>query len=285
MSQKSVFIVGASSGIGYGLALEFAERGWKVYAGSRSVRKMAPLKDKGIHVVYVDITDQESINAAKELIQRENAGRLDVLYLNAGVAKDGPLLDIPMEDIESSFRTNVFGPIRVIKTFQYILLQNQAAVAFTSSLVIHTSLPFRFAYAATKTSFDILARMLSMECGDLGIKVINIRTGAVESEIWSPPLIPGKDSVYYTGTDEPLGAFEPSKMATGMYCVKAVSVVERALKKKAVYTQVYRGAGTFFGYLLGMLPFRAYRRIVIKITNLAEPFRIAKERIFKEKQF
>lgn len=283
MSQKTVFMVGASSGIGYHLALEFASKGWKVYAGSRRVEKMASLKDKGIHVIELDFTNQESVDAARDFILEDNDGKLDLLYLNAGVGSVGSVLDTPIEITQSSFDTNVFGPIRVIQSFQKLLIRNGSTVAFTSSIITHLPVPFMFTYRASKTSFRLLAEAISIECGDLGINVINVMTGAVNTDMSdTPPFIPGANSVYYDGKNRALYDVNHRNMESSVYAKKVVKDVEWSMKKKRVFTEVYRGGTASAAWFLGtFVSFNMLRWIFLKMTKLRQPITVAKERFLK----
>lgn len=281
-----VFVVGASSGIGYGLALEFAARGWTVYAGSRNVAKMSPLKDKGVHVLYLDVTSQESIDTARDVIKQETKGQLDVLYLNAGMSRAGSVLEMPMKDIEDSFQTNAFGPLRVVRSFQQMLLKNHATVAFTGSVIVNTTFPFMYAYAASKASFDILAHYLAIECGDLGVKVVNVRSGAVESEIFdAPKFTPKEGSLYYTGKEEAIAILDPYKMATAKYCSTVVTTVERSIKKGTSFKEIYYGGGASFSWFVNkFVPYSVYHWLILKVTKMDKVFTILKERLTKDKR-
>ena len=95
--KKSAFVTGASSGIGYSTAIELARRGYRVFAGARRLEAMEPLKSHGITVLKLDVTSMESIIAAKDLIEKETKGCLDILFNNAGVPCRGPAFDLEEE--------------------------------------------------------------------------------------------------------------------------------------------------------------------------------------------
>lgn len=270
---KTVLIVGASSGIGYGLAREFCLRGYKVYAGSRNVSKMDPLKELGCFTFSLDITSKESIDNAKELILKDNGGIIDILYLNAGITAKGTLFDIDMDLVESCFRTNVFGPLMVLQSFHKLLVDQESTVVFTSSIVLHTQAPFLYPYTASKTSFDLLARQLAVEAGKLGIKIVNIRTGAIESEIWAAPYVPPKGSIYYNDGESIGESISPNKTPADIYSKRVVSDIERAISKQRVYTCVYRGAKSWMAWFVGQLPFvSVYMPLILRVTKLTSLF-------------
>lgn len=72
---------------GNALALEFASKGYRVFATARSLKSLGNLQEKGIEILTLDVTDPESISALKtELISR-TGGSLDILFNNAGARK------------------------------------------------------------------------------------------------------------------------------------------------------------------------------------------------------
>lgn len=59
--HKTAFVTGASSGIGYSVAIELAKRGYKVFAGARRLEAMKPLEDFGIEILELDVSSLSSI--------------------------------------------------------------------------------------------------------------------------------------------------------------------------------------------------------------------------------
>ena len=90
-TNKTVFITGASSGIGLETALTFFERGWNVIATMRNPEKRRTrLHEKGLpDLLHLDVTERASIQAAVQAAL-ERHGRIDVLVNNAGYALYGP---------------------------------------------------------------------------------------------------------------------------------------------------------------------------------------------------
>ncbi len=71
---------------GHALALEFASHGLKVFATARSISSLERLSEQGITTLTLDVTSLESINAVKKEIEKRNAGKLDILFNNAGLS-------------------------------------------------------------------------------------------------------------------------------------------------------------------------------------------------------
>ena len=113
--MKTVFITGASAGIGYECAKIFMENGWNVAATMRNPEN-APgdLKQENVLITKMDVTDVNSIkNAVRETICR--FGQIDVLINNAGYYSIGVVEAIPEEEIRRQIETNLLGLIFTTK--------------------------------------------------------------------------------------------------------------------------------------------------------------------------
>lgn len=87
-SRKSVLITGCSKGgIGDGLAQEFHRKGIRVFATARNLSKVRHLKELGMEVIPLDVTNELSLNEAVEKVKIATAGRLDILINNSGSGK------------------------------------------------------------------------------------------------------------------------------------------------------------------------------------------------------
>lgn len=144
MQNKSVALVtGANKGIGLQIATDLAAQGLTVLIGSRDLKKgenAAKSIGPNVHALQLDVTDQASIIAAAERIQREFS-RLDVLVNNAGIshvpepdgsfpkggAQSGLLSVAPLDDVRKVWETNVFGVIAVTQAMLPLLRKAPAA--------------------------------------------------------------------------------------------------------------------------------------------------------------
>ena len=150
MQDKLVALVtGANKGIGLQIAKDLAAHGLTVLVGSRHLESgMIAAKSIGAdaHAIQLDVTDQASIDAAADRIQKE-FGRLDILMNNAGIShlpKPGGtfqeavasnLLTVaPLADIRAVFETNVFGVIAVTQAMLPLLRESPAGrIVLTAS--------------------------------------------------------------------------------------------------------------------------------------------------------
>lgn len=114
MSPKRALIVGASRGLGLGLAKEYLDRGWDVTGTVRGTAHTR-LHDTGAMVETVDINKPAEVSALRERLSAET---FDLLFVNAGVS-NGPaetVADVSTEEFTRVMVTNALSPMRVIET-------------------------------------------------------------------------------------------------------------------------------------------------------------------------
>ena len=113
LSQPTVAITGAGSGLGRAVAIKLAAKGYRVFGTARSETDAADLEKASAGnaaVTLTDITDQRAVTAWVGKVSDELGERgLDVLISNAGTLTPGPLEVIPLDDIRREFEVNVFG--------------------------------------------------------------------------------------------------------------------------------------------------------------------------------
>ena len=182
MKKKVILITGASSGIGYDSAIYLAKQGHKVYAGARRLNKMDDLKKYGIIPLYLDVTDENSINnALKIIIEKEN--RIDVLVNNAGYGSYGAIEDVSMEEAKRQFEVNVFGLVSLTKKVLPIMRkQHNGRIINTSSMGGRLVSFMGGWYHATKYSVEALSDALRMETKQFGIDVVLIEPGGIKTD-------------------------------------------------------------------------------------------------------
>jgi NAD(P)-dependent dehydrogenase (short-subunit alcohol dehydrogenase family) len=132
IKMKIALVTGANKGIGLEVVRQLAQSGFRVYLGSRNlgngVAAVAKLKDDGIYnveAIQLDVTDQNSVQAAREHIGSKTQV-LDVLVNNAGISGGFPqsALDASLNQFQTVYDTNVFGVVRVTQTFIDLLQQS-----------------------------------------------------------------------------------------------------------------------------------------------------------------
>lgn len=188
--SRSIFITGASSGIGEGVAVEFARRGYSVAVAARRAEqlerlaaRLASLGAARVLVAAVDVTDHDSIRSELARAARE-FGRLDVVVANAGVGYSTPAGRGRLEQVQATIETNLLGAIATIE-FALPLLREQGGgqiVAITSVSAVR-GLPTMGAYAASKAGLHRYLQALRAEVRHEPITVTELAPGYIDTAI------------------------------------------------------------------------------------------------------
>jgi NAD(P)-dependent dehydrogenase (short-subunit alcohol dehydrogenase family) len=179
--NKVILITGASSGIGYDTAILLARQGHKVYAAARRLDKMEPLRDYGIVIVNMDVTDEMSMKTGVDLVL-EAEGRIDVLINNAGYGYFGAIENVSMEEARRQVEVNVFGLARLCQLVLPVMRkQGSGRIINTSSVAGKAVLYFGGWYHVTKYSVEALSDALRMEMKPFGIDVVMIEPGGIRT--------------------------------------------------------------------------------------------------------
>ncbi|MCA9561516.1 MAG: SDR family oxidoreductase [Myxococcales bacterium] len=179
---QTVFITGASSGIGRATAHHFHQRGWNVVASMRSPDKAGDLADsERLLVTRLDVLDAASIASARDAAF-ERFGRVDVLVNNAGYGAYGPLEAFTMERIERQFDTNVIGLLAVTKAFLPDFRARRAGVIVNiSSIGGRMTFPLGTLYHGTKFAVEGLSEALHYELEAFGVRVKIVEPGMIKT--------------------------------------------------------------------------------------------------------
>ena len=164
------------------------DKGCIVYAAARREERMMPLKEKGAHILKMDLTDESSISAAVSRIIAEQ-GRIDVLVNNAGYGYFGPLEQVPLNEARRQFEVNVFGLASLCqKVLPLMRERRKGRIVNVASMAGHFCEPRGDWYHATKYAVVALSQCLRMEVAPFRIKVSLIEPGAIRSE-WSETAV------------------------------------------------------------------------------------------------
>lgn len=181
--DKTVLISGCSSGIGRALAAGFKARGYRVFATARRQSSLDELVAAGFETVRLDITDDASVRAAVEYVLAE-AGQIDYLVNNAGHGLFGPLAEVPLDEVQHLFNTNVLSQLRMIQAVvPHMAARRSGCIVNVGSVMGFTTTPFVGAYSATKAAFHNLSEALRMEVAPLGLSVVVVQPGGIQSEV------------------------------------------------------------------------------------------------------
>ncbi len=182
MEKKVVLITGASSGIGKETAKLLVENGHIVYGAARRLDKMNYLKELGVKLLEMDVTNDESmVKGIQKIIETEK--RIDVLVNNAGYGSFGALEDVPLSEAKYQFEVNIFGLARLTQlVLPHMRKQQSGKIVNISSMGGKFGEPHGAWYHATKFAVEGLSDSLRMELKQFNIDVVIIEPGAIKSE-------------------------------------------------------------------------------------------------------
>ncbi len=180
--NQVVLITGCSSGIGKALSEEFHRCGFRVIATARRLDSIDDLQKKGVSTYSLDVTDKDGINRVIDTIL-EQEKHIDVLVNNAGYGLMGPAIEIPEEELNQQFQTNVIAPLIIAqKTAPSMKDRGYGVIINIGSISGIATTPFSGAYCASKAALHALSDALRMELAPFGIHVVSVQPGAVKSK-------------------------------------------------------------------------------------------------------
>jgi len=195
LSGKVAVVTGGSAGIGLATAKRFVEEGAKVFITGRRQNEL----DKAVAEIRGDVTairgdtsNLDDIQRIYEVVDNE-AGRIDVLFVNAGFYEFGKFGEISEQHFDRTFNTNVKGLLFTVQE-ALPLLSKDASVILNGSIASLKGLPSFSVYAATKAAVRSFARSWILDLKDTGIRVNVLSPGHTET--------PGLASLWQEGTRE-----------------------------------------------------------------------------------
>lgn len=192
--MNTVFITGASSGIGRETAKLFSKNGWNVIATMRKPELEKELnKMVNVKVLKCDVTETGSIKQAiKEGV--EHFGWIDVLINNAGYYTIGVLESATKEQINRQIETNLIGLINSTKEMlPYFRKQRSGTIINISSVAGKTTVPLQTLYHATKWGVEGFSESLQYELRPFNIKVKIIEPGVINTDFYGRSMTVMKD--------------------------------------------------------------------------------------------
>lgn len=193
ISGNTIFIPGATSGIGLALAQRFAERGNTVIVGGRRAELLERIaaENPGIDTVQIDTTDAESIRSASAQVLASHPD-LNVLIAMAGImrAEDWTTSGGFLETAESIVTTNLLGPIRLIAAFiDHLVTRPDATIMTVSSGLAFAPLRVTPTYNATKAAIHMLSESVRLQLAGTSVAVQELEPPSVRTA-----LMPGQES-------------------------------------------------------------------------------------------
>ena len=210
MKQNSVFITGAATGIGMGLARKLDGLGWTVFAG---FNKTAPDElrrgaSERLHVVRVNIADDAQVTQAADTVRQAVGARgLTLLINNAAVtAAPGPIECVDIAAFKGLMEVNFWGPLRVTQAFLPLLRQHGrgARIINVTSASIYLTIPIGGSYTISKHALAALTDHLRMEVAPFGIEVTALEAGGVTTPMTTAGWTPDAEANLWNSMPPPL---------------------------------------------------------------------------------
>jgi uncharacterized oxidoreductase len=197
ITGNTIFIPGATSGIGLGLALRLqAARNTVIIGGRRTaLLQQIATEHPGIDTIEIDTTNTDSIaSAATELVERHPA--LNTLVAMAGIMEPEDLRDPTSIDVaERTITVNLLGPIRLVNTFlPHLLAQPHATIMTVSSGLAFVPLAATPTYSATKAAIHSFTESLRVQLATTTVQVVELVPPATQTTLMgqqdSPTALP-----------------------------------------------------------------------------------------------
>jgi len=187
VTNKVVLITGASSGIGAATAKVLAEQGAKVVLGARRVDRLqqvaAEIRERGGVAIYkeLDVASRESVQAFVNFA-RDEFGRVDVIFNNAGVMPVSPMNALKTDEWDKIIDINIRGVLNgIAATLPIMEAQGSGHIINTASTAAHAIGGGFGIYCASKYAVRAITEGLRQEMG--AIRVTLISPGVTESEL------------------------------------------------------------------------------------------------------
>ncbi len=181
--SKTIWITGASSGIGKALALKFANKGWQVVASARRKDLLDELNktNQNIHSFPLDVTDSEKCkNVFQEIINKFN--NIDICVFSTGIHDPKAEKKFDLETIRKIMETNYFGTINSINSvINYFKDRKEGQLSIVSSVASYRGLPAAGAYCSSKSALSTFAESLYFDMKRFNVRVSLISPGFIKT--------------------------------------------------------------------------------------------------------
>lgn len=211
MNQRRIIVItGGSRGIGAATAALFTERGDQVYVLDIKTPLFDLVKLTDVKHIDCDVSRFESVQSAIEKIKTE-AGRIDCLFVNAGIHISATLEETTLEQFENVLGINFKGAFHTLKCVLPMMnSQKSGAIVLTGSDQSVIGKKHSFVYGATKGAIGQMTKSLALDCAPFNIRVNCVCPGAIKTDLYDNAV----------------------KNAADKYCNGDINSVEDGVKQK-----------------------------------------------------
>ncbi len=186
MSNKTILLTGASSGIGREFSQFLGDLGFNLILASRNIGELKEIKSSiinkniSVHIIELDVTDSKNINEVINYIDI-NYGSIDILINNAGITIENFILDMNLNDFDRIFSTNVRGPWLLANGIAKLMISKkiEGKIINISSILAENVIPKQSLYSMTKSALLQMTKSMALEWARYGINVNAISPGFV----------------------------------------------------------------------------------------------------------
>ncbi|OUD28402.1 SDR family NAD(P)-dependent oxidoreductase [Flavobacterium psychrophilum] len=181
--MKNIIITGTSRGIGYELALQFANAGHNVLAISRKTPQTL-IDNNNVTCLSVDLSNEEALQEVEKFLS-QTWKKVDIIVHNAGLLLLKPFGEITSQEFENIYKVNVFGVANLTRICLPYLQKGSHVVTISSMGGIQGSMKFAglAAYSSSKGAVITLSELLAEEYKEKGISFNVLALGSVNTEM------------------------------------------------------------------------------------------------------
>lgn len=273
--MKTIFITGASAGLGKSTAKLFHTKGWKVIATMRKPELETELNQlENVTLLPLDVTSTEQIKRTVQ--QAIGLADIDVVFNNAGYGLIGAVESNTENQIRAQFETNFFGTVWVIQEFIPYFRNKQGGLFInTTSLCGLTSNPQSAIYNASKWALQGLAESMSYDLAQFGIGIKNVAPGGIKTDFTKAMQV-SEDKAYEATMVKMMEGFQDGTLMEFTEPEVIAKVVYLAATDTADQLTYPAGndAVRLYAKRLAQGP-EEYRKELRAYLNLKSPYRLA----------
>ena len=249
MNNKTIWITGASSGIGKSLALKFAQEGWKVAISARRENLLDEISKSNENIIAfpLDVTDNEKCKSVFSQV-KEKLGEVDISVFCTGIHDPKSEKTLNLEKVRKIMEVNFFGTINSINSvYNYFKEKKSGHISIVSSVAGYRGLPAGGAYCASKAALTNYAESLYFD-----MKRFNVRVSVVSPGFIKTPMTDQNDF--------PMPMIKSAEFAA--------DEIYKGLTKSKAFEIHFPKQFTFIMKLLQIMPNWLYLKIVKKGMSL-----------------
>ena len=195
MTPRTVFITGASSGLGRGLALHYARAGATVHAVARRKAELDSLVSEApegrILKVVLDVTDSEKLVAAIRRAEEAASGALDLVIANAGLGATTHARKMDWTSVKRVLEVNTTAAgVTLAAALPAMVARNAGHLVAVSSLAAFRGMPGHSAYCASKAALHVFMESLRVDLRGTGVRATTVYPGFVKTEMTAKNRFP-----------------------------------------------------------------------------------------------